>query len=155
MNFYEEYTIRKLKQYINKHNLKDWDYGLNNAKTRCGQCNFYLDKNKRNKILISKFFINDKNVHRKDIKETILHEITHAIVGHEQNHNKVWLKKALEIGCSGERCSTIAYDYSKFKWVMKCNEGCKSYYHRKSKYNCNDGRICRKHNLLMKIFRNF
>ncbi len=38
------------------------------------------------------------------VKNTILHEIAHALVGNGNGHNWVWQQKALEIGCDGRRC---------------------------------------------------
>lgn len=37
------------------------------------------------------------------IKETILHEIAHAIVGPENGHNKIWKEKAKELGVRPSR----------------------------------------------------
>lgn len=39
----------------------------------------------------------------ENIKNTILHEIAHALTP-KHNHNKFWRRKAIEIGCTGERC---------------------------------------------------
>lgn len=36
------------------------------------------------------------------IKDAILHEIAHALVGYGHAHDEVWTKKANEIGCSGD-----------------------------------------------------
>jgi len=36
-----------------------------------------------------------------DIRNTILHEIAHAIVGNEYGHNIVWQEKAKELGVRG------------------------------------------------------
>ena len=38
--------------------------------------------------------------HIDDVKDTILHEIAHAIVGIKNNHNKIWQEKAKELGAS-------------------------------------------------------
>ena len=35
------------------------------------------------------------------IKNTILHEISHAIVGKNHGHDDIWKNKAIEIGCDG------------------------------------------------------
>ncbi len=34
----------------------------------------------------------------EDIRNTILHEIAHVLVGYKNGHNLVWKKKALELG---------------------------------------------------------
>jgi len=38
------------------------------------------------------------NEDMEEIRNTILHEIAHALVGNENGHNLVWKKKALELG---------------------------------------------------------
>ena len=50
-------------------------------------------------------------------KDTVLHEIAHALVGPEHGHGNVWRQKAIEIGCSGRRhCDSFA----ERKWVFVC-----------------------------------
>jgi predicted SprT family Zn-dependent metalloprotease len=34
----------------------------------------------------------------ESVKNTILHEIAHALVGNEQGHNEIWQSKAKELG---------------------------------------------------------
>ena len=38
------------------------------------------------------------------MKNTLLHEIAHALAGHEHNHDEVWKATARSIGCDGCRC---------------------------------------------------
>lgn len=37
------------------------------------------------------------------VRNTILHEIAHALVGSMNGHNDVWRSKAISIGCNGHR----------------------------------------------------
>jgi predicted SprT family Zn-dependent metalloprotease len=39
------------------------------------------------------------------IRNTILHEIAHALVGPKHGHDRTWKRKALDIGCDGRRCA--------------------------------------------------
>jgi len=39
----------------------------------------------------------------EEIKDTILHEIAHGLVGGKHGHDLMWKQKAIEIGCNGER----------------------------------------------------
>jgi len=41
------------------------------------------------------------------IKDAILHEIAHALVGYGHGHDDVWTRKATEIGCTGDATMTI------------------------------------------------
>lgn len=45
---------------------------------------------------------------KETVRNTILHEIAHALVGVHHHHDAVWRAKAVEIGCNGDRCSNNA-----------------------------------------------
>lgn len=77
----------KLKEY----NLTHWKASFISSTTKCAACDF---ENKR--ILISTNYCNACTI--EDMKETILHEIAHALVGYASGHNEVWQAKAKEIG---------------------------------------------------------
>lgn len=73
-----------------------WRFEFDNAKRRFGCCSY------RNKTISLSVGLTELNDEAK-VKDTILHEIAHALCPKE-GHNKVWKRKAIEIGCSGERC---------------------------------------------------
>jgi predicted SprT family Zn-dependent metalloprotease len=89
------------KILMSKHDLtsKGWRFEFDNAKRRFGCCNHRYRKITLSKALVS---INDE----ARVKNTILHEIAHALVGGGHGHDWVWRSKALEIGCDGKRCYT-------------------------------------------------
>lgn len=74
-----------------------WSFAFDNAKKRFGQCNYG-----KLRITLSKHLTQLNDVHR--VKNTILHEIAHAIVGSQHGHDEYWRQTALEIGCDGKRC---------------------------------------------------
>jgi hypothetical protein len=39
----------------------------------------------------------------RSIQNALLHEIAHAIVGNEHDHDEIWRAKAIEIGCDGKK----------------------------------------------------
>lgn len=86
---------------MQKHGLieRGWRFEFNFAKRRLGVCKFMSKE-----IGLSKPYteLNEE----KRIRNTILHEIAHALVGHSHGHDAVWRAKAIEIGCDGERCCT-------------------------------------------------
>ena len=84
---------------MDKHGLleKGWHFEFDNAKRRFGVCNYRYKR-----IGLSKHITELNNVDR--VKNTILHEIAHALVGKKHGHDWVWRAKAIEIGCDGERC---------------------------------------------------
>ncbi len=67
---------------------------------RAGQCN-YRDKT----IKLQPVFAQLNSVER--VTNTILHEIAHGIMGPKHGHNKFWKRKAIEIGCDGQRCYDV------------------------------------------------
>ena len=86
---------------MNQHGLieKGWSFHFDNAKRRFGCCNYTYRR-----ITLSKYLV-DLNSETR-VQNTILHEIAHALVGGGHGHDNVWKRKALEIGCDGNRCYT-------------------------------------------------
>lgn len=84
---------------MNKYGLLDsgWQFEFDNAKRRFGCCKY---RSKR--ITLSKYLVELNEF--AEVKNTILHEIAHALVGSRHGHDWVWKQKALEIGCDGNRC---------------------------------------------------
>jgi len=60
-------------------------------------------------------------------KNSLLHEISHALVGHANGHNIVWRRMAHRLGCDGKRCYS-ELKIPKGKYVYKCPK-CKTRYH--------------------------
>lgn len=81
------------------HGLYTWRFEYDNAKKRFGCCHY-----SRKLISLSQHLVRINDV--EQVRDTILHEIAHALVGPQHGHGPVWRKKALEIGCNGERCFT-------------------------------------------------
>jgi predicted SprT family Zn-dependent metalloprotease len=86
---------------MSKHDLtaKGWRFEFDTAKRRFGCCN-----HRYRKITLSKALVQVNTEER--VKNTILHEIAHALVGCGHGHDWVWRNKAIEIGCDGKRCYT-------------------------------------------------
>ena len=86
-------------KYLSLLLKKGWNYEISKRITKAGGYTYYTKKIIR---------LGYKYIHRatkKELKDTILHEIAHALVGHKvQAHGKIWKSKAIEIGCSGNRC---------------------------------------------------
>ena len=77
--------------------LSTWRFGFDRSVRRFGRCSFG-----KNLITISKPLtrLNEES----HVLDTIRHEIAHALAGPGQGHNEIWRKKAIELGCNGERC---------------------------------------------------
>ncbi len=53
-----------------------------------------------------------------DIRDTLLHEIAHAIVGPGHGHDAVWQTTVRRIGCTARRCSTVTHSLK--RWIGEC-----------------------------------
>ena len=111
--------------FLDKHDLNDWSFRFDHAKSRAGLCIY-------NKKIISLSSHFARFATPGEIRNTLLHEIAHALVGHCHGHDIVWKEKALEIGCNARRCYNK--HFFKAKWIMLCPNGCfKIPRHRKNK----------------------
>ncbi len=100
---------------LHEHGLKKWRFKFDHSTRRAGCCN-YRDK------MISISFDLARNASDEDIRDTILHEIAHAIIGNKHNHDAVWKEKAREIGCSGK--STHRLIFSPPRYHVTCENKC-------------------------------
>ena len=100
---------------IAKHGLNKWRFQFDHSTRRAGCCNY------RDKTLSISFYL-AQNGSDADIRDTLLHEIAHALVGKQHNHDAVWKAKAQEIECSGER--THQLEFSPPRWHVRCENNC-------------------------------
>jgi len=129
--FCKSYFDKKSKEF----KLTGWTIALDHAMKRLGQTNY----NKKI-ITISKHLLRGPSCTEKKIKNTVLHEIAHALVGAGNGHNKKWKGMALKIGCNAKVCDTM--DLPDAKWLMYCPKNCfKQGYFRKPKI---DNKVCLK-----------
>jgi len=110
-----EAIVRKAEDLLATHRLKKWTFAFDHSTRRAGCCN-YRDK------CISISFNLARNASDADIRDTILHEIAHALVGKKHNHDVVWKAKAKEIGCSGERTHRLVF--SPPRYHVSCENKC-------------------------------
>ena len=106
---------RLLTQHHRRGDLNGpWTFGFDLATTRAGVCRY---RERRIDLSVSYCLA----ATRAEIEDTILHEIAHAIVGPQHNHDATWKAKAREIGCQGERCHRVQQSVP--KWVGECGCG--------------------------------
>jgi hypothetical protein len=58
-----------------------------------------------------------------EVRDTVLHEIAHALVGPAHRHDAVWRATARRIGASGERCVPAGAPRVEGAWVGVCPAG--------------------------------
>jgi predicted SprT family Zn-dependent metalloprotease len=113
---------------MSDHGLHNWTFEFNNRKRSLGICRHRL-----NVIGLSTYLLPSMDL--DIVTNTILHEIAHALVGSGHGHGHIWRRKALEIGCDGERCSSLEIDENSVaKYVATCPDcGQKYNKHRRPK----------------------
>mgnify|MGYP003643932769 CR=1 FL=1 len=104
-------------EQLSKYNLTGWKFSFNRSLTYAGICY----GSPANEIRISKPICEVESA--EFIKDTILHEIAHAIVGTHHMHDIVWQECAKRIGCSPDATyeeseAIIKAKLAKTKYVM-------------------------------------
>ena len=90
-------ALRLARSLMDEHGLRDWTVGLDRAKARAGATHFG-----RRRITLSGPLT---RLHDEEhVRDTILHEIAHALVGPEHGHDAVWKSMARKVGASDARC---------------------------------------------------
>lgn len=129
------------KKLLDKYELYNWHFGFDNSKRRFGCCHGGTKW-----ITLSRHLV--KLNSESEVKNTILHEIAHALTHlrygyYVKSHGKEWRKVALEIGCDGSRCHNAAMVKPKYiAYCERCNW--KTKYHRQRDVACPD--CCRRFN---------
>jgi predicted SprT family Zn-dependent metalloprotease len=100
----------RLMQY---HDLRDWNFQFDEAVKRFGYCHY-----SRKLISLSApiVLLNSD----EQVKNTILHEIAHALVPWG-GHGKGWKETAISIGCDGKRCYDSTVTQPTTNWRAVCD----------------------------------
>lgn len=89
--------IEQARTLMNSHGLQDWILRLDESYRFLGKCNF-----RDQVILLSRGHVLDGK--DEDIKDTILHEIAHALAGPKAKHGPKWKEIARRIGATPKAC---------------------------------------------------
>lgn len=113
------------RRLMNQHGLGGWVLTYDRSVRRAGCCMY-----SKQTISLSRALTQSRP--EAEVRNTILHEIAHALTpGH--GHDRVWQRKAREIGCDGNRTySTAAENLPEPKWVGVCPNGHTAKRHRRS-----------------------
>lgn len=101
---------------MSQHGVGDWQLGWDNARTRAGMCRFGTRTISLSRHLMVLY-------EPEQVREVVLHEIAHALVGPKHNHDSVWRAKAREIGSSGARALPADSPRPPATWVGRCPHG--------------------------------
>lgn len=96
-------------ELMNQHGLGGWKFQFDRGKVRFGYCNW-----KRRTISLSQPLTNANDV--QEVRNTILHEIAHALDMKEQHlngwpkgwsaHGPSWKRRAIKVGANPTACYT-------------------------------------------------
>jgi predicted SprT family Zn-dependent metalloprotease len=112
-----------------EHGLYHWDFQWDHAKRRMGACH-------HSKRMISLSETICTNASDESVKDTILHEIAHALAGPREQHGEAWRKIAVAIGCNGK--ATHNEPLTGYRWVGICPNGheVKKFRLRNQRFSC-------------------
>jgi predicted SprT family Zn-dependent metalloprotease len=109
---------------LRTHGLSDWTVQYDGAKKRAGVCKFgpkVLGLSAPLTVLHSE----------DEVRDTILHEIAHALVGPRHGHDETWRATARRIGCSGLTCVSPDAPRVEPAWLGVCPSGHATGRHRR------------------------
>ena len=116
-------ALRLARALLREHGLEEWQVTLDRAKTRAGSCRFHTRT-----ITLSRALT---ELHSEaEVRETILHEIAHALVGPEHGHDAIWRAQAKKIGSTGARCVDPRAPRVRADWQGRCPAGHSTGRHR-------------------------
>jgi len=101
-----------------------WSFAFDNAKRRAGLCDYRAKRISVSRYLAARY---DDETNR----QTLLHEVAHALAGPQAAHGPAWKRTARSLGYvggtthSGETATELA------PWVGVCPAGHTAYRHRK------------------------
>lgn len=115
---------RLAERLMGAHGLAGWTFRFDRARRRSGQCVFSTK-------VISLSAPLTRLHSEVEVRDTILHEIAHALVGPGAGHSERWRATALRIGSSGRRCVDAEAPRVPGAWVGLCSAGHRVERHRR------------------------
>jgi predicted SprT family Zn-dependent metalloprotease len=118
-------------ELMRRHGLMPaWAFAFDRSKARFGKCNY-----RKKQITLSKYLAELNGI--DEVRDTILHEIAHALAPRGAGHGPAWQALARSIGCNGKRCfgKEVAMPQARYQGTCPC---CKRviYRHRRSEIAC-------------------
>jgi predicted SprT family Zn-dependent metalloprotease len=104
------------RRLLDEHGLDAWAFGWDRARRRAGQCRHDLRRITLSRDLTA---LHDE----AEVRETVLHEVAHALVGPRHGHDAVWRATAVRIGATGRRTVDPAAPSVEGDWVGVCPAG--------------------------------
>lgn len=112
---------------------RGWTFSWDRSKTIFGRCFHH-----RRMITLS-WHLTKLNT-EEQVKDTVLHEIAHAICGQGHGHDMTWKLVAQQLGATPKRCSKELPKDVDYKYIAKCQHCGKVYRRNRIKrdrsYSC-------------------
>jgi predicted SprT family Zn-dependent metalloprotease len=112
------------RSLLDEHGLTGWRVSFDRAKSRAGICR-YSDRVIGLSAPITRLHS------EAEVRDTILHEVAHALAGPAAGHGPRWKAVARRIGSSGERCVSSSSPRVHGAWVGVCPQGHTADRHRR------------------------
>jgi len=112
------------RELMDEHGLTGWRFEFDRAKRRAGVCRHHQQ-------VIGLSGPITRLHPEAEVRDTILHEIAHALAGPRAGHGPAWVAVARRIGCSAERCVPGDAPAVPGAWVGICPQGHTADRHRR------------------------
>jgi predicted SprT family Zn-dependent metalloprotease len=109
------------RELLTTHGLTGWSFRFNRSRVNMGLCRYG-----QRTVELSAFFVERNS--DEDIRDTLLHEIAHALVGRAAGHGPLWKAMCLRVGARPERLSFEA-KMPEGRWQAVC-PGCGAVHHK-------------------------
>jgi hypothetical protein len=96
----ENLANRLIKKY--KLDKQGWTFKWDYARTRFGLCDYG-----KKTIQLSTYLT--QAIPMSEVKDTLLHEIAHALTPNDGGHGKQWMDMCVKIGAKPERCKDVEF----------------------------------------------
>lgn len=107
-----ELAERMAVDFLEAYELTDWTFKFNNSRRMLGICK----AGKKQIEMSAAYVFQNEEAH---VRDTILHEIAHALVGVEHGHDDVWKEMCRLVGCSPKACDNSA-QLPAGTWQARC-----------------------------------
>ncbi|PPH35137.1 SprT-like domain-containing protein [Rathayibacter rathayi] len=122
---------------IEEHLDPSWSFALDHARTRGGACDWT-----RRRITVSRHLA--ARWSDEEVRQTLLHEIAHALAGPDAGHGPQWRRISAQLGYTGTRTHSNPTADELAPWVGSCPGGHLFYRHRRPTRPLACGRCARR-----------
>ncbi len=105
---------------MHQHGVGDWAFGWNRRKRSLGLCRY-----QQRRIELSAHFVRENP--EEPVRDTLLHEIAHALAGERAGHGPKWKAMCVRLGCKPERCDKGEAVMPQGRWRGLCKACGKEY----------------------------